>query len=197
MQSNKAVLSFRGFGLLAQLLANFPGSYNPAYKAIPGTVVDNDQSLTETQRLVLNTMTTSSPGVGGKAGNYYLAVSGVNMTWPGCAPGGRFIDTTIFLDWFQVNAQADIFAVEAGLPKVPFTDFGTGLLAGALRSRIKTGGAPPYGGIDLTQPYGVVCPPVSSIEQTDVTNRNFPGMSAFFTLSGAIDTIEVEVTVVP
>lgn len=196
-QSNKQVLCYAGFGLASQVLALSPGAWAGAFKAIPGVLADDDTSLTETQRLVLNTASTSSPGTGGKGGNWYATVSGLNVTFPGVAPGGKWVDTTIGIDWLQANMQADVFAVMASFNKIPYTDFGIGLIGGAIESRLKTASRAPFGLIDGTRPITVTVPPAASVSLTDKNNRNLSGLSAQAFIQGAIITTEIGVTLTP
>jgi Protein of unknown function (DUF3383) len=194
VQSNRQVLSCSGFGLASLVLAMFPGSYNVSFKSIAGVLADNDQTMTETQQLVINTCSTSQPGTGGKGGNWFKTVSGVNMVFPGVTPGGRWIDQGIFADWLQNNMQADVFAVLAGLPKVPLTDIGIALVVAAIKSRLKIGASPPYGGIDGTRPIVVNAPTAASMSQSDRNNRNLSGITGSFYFSGAINTTTIQIT---
>lgn len=195
-QSNRQVLGGGGFGLLSQLLALSPGSYTAAYKSIPGVLADTDATLTPSQSLILNTMSASAPGPGGKKGNFYRTASGLNLTWPGCAPSGRFIDNTIFIDVMQVQVQADIIALVAGLPKVPIDAIGLGLIGDTIKARMNILGKAPYGGLD---PATIVVnvPAVASISPTDDANRNVPGFSATAKLTGAGQTLGVKIVLVP
>jgi hypothetical protein len=196
-QSNKAVLSCAGFAMASLILAMNPGSYDLSYKTLAGVVVDDDQSMPETEQLTLNTASTSQPGTGGKNGNWYKSINGLNLTFPGVTPGGRWMDTTIFIDWLQANMQADLLAYRAGLPKLPLTNMGIEGAKSVMKSRLKIGGSPPFGGLDLTQPYGVSGPTIETMSPADINNRNLAGLSAFGFLSGSINTIGVQVTVTP
>ena len=194
-QSNKEVLSCAGCGMASLATALSPGSYALSYKTIAGVIPDDPTSMSETQQLILNTASVANPGTGGKNGNWYQTISGLHLTFPGVTPGGRWMDTTIFIDWFVVNLAADLLAYFAGLPKVPLTDIGIQGAVAVIKSRIKIGGAAPYGGFDLTQPWSVTFPTAASLSQTDRNNRNCPGLGATAFLSGAINTAPVGVTV--
>lgn len=194
--SGQAVLSYAGFGMNSQILAQNPGSYALSYKSIPGVIVDTDQSLTTTEALIINTASTASPGTGGKNGNYYAQVSGLPISWPGVSGSGQWCDNTIFVDWLQANMQADVFAVLAGLPKVPYTDFGIQLIAAAIKTRLDIGASSQFGGIvDGTQT--VTVPRASQVSATDKNNRNLSGLTFTAILSGAVNTVQIQGALTP
>jgi hypothetical protein len=196
-QSNSQVLSVAGFALASLVTAMQPGSYQVAMKTIAGVVADTDQTLTETQALILNTASTSQPGTGGKNGNYYKTVSGLNLTWPGVTPGGRWVDQGIFCDWLQNNVQADVLAYLAGLPAVPLTDIGIAGFAAVIKSRLKIGASPPFGGIDGSRPIVVNVPLAANMSPADRNARNLSGVTATFFFSGAILSTEMIITGTP
>jgi hypothetical protein len=187
--SNQKLMSYGGFAMAALILAKFAGSYALSYKTLTGVPADTDQTLSETQRQFLNTASTSNPGTGGKNGNWYATVSGLNIAWPGSSAAGQWCDATIFMDWLQANMQADVFAQLAGSDKTPLTDFGIQAVVQTIKNRLKIGASPPYSGIDSAQPIDVQYPTAASMSQTDRNNRNLSGISATAFLSGAINTV--------
>lgn len=196
--SGKQLMSFAGAAAAGLALGQNPGSYNFAWKTLINVPADDESSLPEAQQLVLNTLSTSQPGPGGKLGNYYKLTSGQNILMPGTTPNPAWwADIKIFLDWFQVNVQADLAAVMAGLPKVPITDFGIGLLGDAIDARIAIGGSADFGGIDLTRPHGAIVPRAATLSTADRNARNISGLGFFFFLTNGIVTVEVKGTVSP
>jgi Protein of unknown function (DUF3383) len=194
-QSNTQLLSWAGFGMAAQILGMNPGSYALSFKTLPGVIADTDQSMTETQQLTLNTASTSQPGTGGENGNWYKIVSGIPITFPGVTPGGRWVDQGIFADWLQANVQADLFGWLAGAPRQPLTDIGIAGACAKIKSRLKTGSLPPYGGIDNTRAIVVNPPPggAAGMSTQDRNNRNLSGITASFFFTGAINSTELQI----
>ena len=201
-QNDQQLLCFAGAATCGQALAMHPGSYTLAYKTLPGVPADSDTTLTEAQAMGLNTMTAATPGPGGKNGNYYKTVSGQNWLFPGTCPSGRFMDLTIFIDWLQTRMQAAVAAVIAGLPKLPFTDFGIGAIGDAVRAVLILGSTPAYGGIlpdgqDPTRPILVTVPTAASLTSAQRATRNVPGISFSAGLQGAIETTTVQGSLIP
>jgi Protein of unknown function (DUF3383) len=192
--SGRQLLSYTGAAMLGLMLPFNPGFASFAYKTVAGVLADSDASLTEDQALILNTMTAGNPGPGGKKGNYYKTQAGLDITWPGVTPSGEWADVVIFIDWLQVNAQADVLAFIAGQPKVPFTDFGAASIGNVIKNRLKIGASKAYGGIDAAQPIVVAVPLVDTVDATNKVARNLPNVTASATLSGAILTTGVAIT---
>lgn len=190
--SGKQLLSYTGAAMLGELLPFNPGQAAWGYKTPVGVTPDDDVSLTETEALILNTMSVSNPGPGGKRGNYFKVTSDEGFTFPGCTPGGEWADITIFVDWLQTNMQADVLALLLNAPKLPFTDFGIGLIANAIRNRIKIGASSAFGGIDGSQPITVNVPTASTVDATDRGNRNLPNVTFGAALTGAILTVGIQ-----
>lgn len=201
-QNDSSVLSYAGAAMCGQLLAMNPGSYTAAYKTLPGVPADSDTTLTEGQALALNTQTAANPGSGGKWGNYYKTQAGQNWTFPGVTPSGQYVDLTIGIDWLQTHMQADVAAVLAGLPKLPFTDNGIALIRNAIDSRLRLASTPAYGlilpdGQDPARPISVIVPAASAVSPTDRGNRNLPNVSWSAGLAGAILTTSIFGTLLP
>lgn len=201
-QNDQQLLCYAGAAICGQALAMNPGSYSLAYKSQPLVPADSDTTLTEAQAMALNTMTASTPGPGGKNGNYYKTVAGQNWLFPGTTPGGRFADLTIGIDWLQVNMQADVAAVLASLPKLPFTDYGIGLIKDAIDARLRLASTSAFGlvlpdGQDPKRPIKVTVPTAASIGSTDRGNRNVPNISWSAGLAGAIETATITGQLLP
>lgn len=201
-QNNSQLLCYAGAAAAGNALGRNPGSYTLGYKSLPGVPADSDTTLPEGQALAINTMSTSTPGPGGKYGNYYKTTAGQNWLWPGVAPGAEFFDLVIGIDWLQVNMQADVAGVLAGLPKVPYSDSGIGLVTDAIDKRLRIGSTPQFGlilpdGQDPNRPIRVTAPTAATALQTDRANRNLAGVSFSAGLAGAIQTASIQGTVVP
>jgi hypothetical protein len=201
-QNNSQLLCYEGAAVCGLALGQNPGSYTVAEKSLAGVPADTDTTLPEGGALVLNTMTAANPGSGGKGGNYYKTVSGLNWFFPGVTPGGQFLDITISIDWLVVNIQADVLAVLASLPKVPFTDAGISVIQTAIDRRLRIGSTATYGmivpdGSDPTRPIVVTVPTAASLTSTQRQTRNLSGVSWSAGLQGAIQTVTIQGTLTP
>lgn len=201
-QNNAQLLCYAGAATCGQALAMNPGSYTLAYKSLPTVPADSDTTLTESQALALNSMSAGNPGPGGKSGNYYKTVAGQNWLFPGTAPSGRFFDLTIGIDWLQTRMQAAVAAAIAGLPKLPFTDFGIGAIKDAIDGVLRLGSTPQYGlilpdGQDPKRPILVNVPTAASLTSAQRATRNVPGITFSAGLQGAIETTIVTGVLIP
>ena len=201
-QNNQELLSYGGASIVSYFLSQLPGSYNPAFKAEPGVPADSDTTLPEGEALILNTMTASAPGPGGKNGNYYKSQGGQPYFFPGCAPGGQFFDLTIGIDDLTIAMQVAVIAYLAGLPKVPFDDFGLQGLGAVVRGVLVSRSAPPYGlilpdGQDPLRPISVIVPPASSYTSAQRAARVATGILWSAGLQGAIDGAVISGTLNP
>lgn len=179
VQNNTALLNYAGAAMLGNRLPSNPGSDTWAYKTLNGVPADSQVSLNETMQLALIA----------KNGNYYTTVAGVNISFPGQAPGTQFMDISRFIDWVQLNMQIDILALFASQQKVPYTDVGIDMVANVVKNRLKLGASPAFGGIDGTQPIVVTFPTLSQTLPTDRTSRNLPNGTFSARLAGAIHTV--------
>ena len=206
-QNDQQLLCYAGAATMGQILAMNPGSYTFAYKQLPLVPADSDTTLTEGQAMALNTMSASTPGPGGKSGNYYKTVAGQNWLFPGTTPDGvsgsfKFADLVIGVDWLQTNMQADVAAVIAGLPKLPYTNIGMSLIKHAIYARLSLASSPQYGlivpdGSDPTRPIVVTVPNVSNLTPQQRASRGVTGITWSAGLQGAIETATVTGTLLP
>ena len=206
-QNDQELLCYAGAATMGQMLAMNPGSYTMAFKSLPLVPADSDTTLTEGQAMVLNTMSASTPGPGGKSGNYYKTVAGQNWIFPGSTPSGvsgsfKFADLVIGVDWLQTNMQADVAAVIAGLPKLPYTNIGMSLIKNAIYARLSLASSPQYGlivpdGSDPTRPIKITVPDVSTLTPQQRASRGVTGITWSAGLQGAIETAKVQGTLLP
>jgi hypothetical protein len=201
-QNNSQLLCYEGAALCGNALARYPGSYTMGYKNLPNVPADSDTTMPEGFAMALNTMTASVPGTGGKNGNYYKTVAGQNWFFPGVTPGGQFADVTIGIDYLIVNLQAIVAGVLAGLPKVPFTDFGLQLIRSAIYNYLALLSAAPYNfivpdGTDPLRPITVTVPRASTLTPAQRTTRGITGISCSAGIQGAIQTAGVSIVLNP
>lgn len=196
--SGVQLLSGLGLGAASYILGQAAGTANLAWQAFPGVVADNDQSLTETQALIINTDTAAVPGVGGQNGNYYRQVAGLNIFWPGCTPSGEWVDQVIGVDVMQAAVQTNVVAYVAGLPKVPLTDFGIGNTADVVATTMSGFATPPGKGtqnalLDGKRGIAITKPTAASLTPLQRQQRNLSGISAAAFFSGAANTVGVQI----
>jgi hypothetical protein len=206
-QNDQQVLCYAGAATMGQMLAMNPGSYTMAFKSLPLVPADSDTTLTEGQAQAINSMTASTPGPGGKSGNFYKTVAGQNWIFPGSTPSGvsgsfKFADLVIGVDWLQTNMQADVAAVIAGLPKLPYTNIGMSLIKHAIYARLSLASSQQYGlivpdGADPTRPIKITVPDVSSLTPQQRASRGVTGITWSAGLQGAIETAVVTGTLIP
>ena len=201
-QNNQELLSYAGASIVSYFLSQVPGSYNPAFKSEPGVPSDSDTTLPEGLALILNTMTASAPGPGGKFGNYYKFQGGQPYFFPGCAPGGQFFDLTIGIDDLAIAMQVAVIGYLAGRPKIPFDDFGLQGLGAVIRGVLVSRSAAPYGlilpdGQDPLRPIQVNVPPASSYTSAQRAARVATGITWSAGLQGAVDGAVITGTLNP
>jgi hypothetical protein len=201
-QNNQQLLNYAGAATCGQALAMNPGSYTLAYKTLPLVPADSDTTLPEGAALVINTMTAAVPGPGGKNGNYYKTTAGENWLWPGCAPSGQFFDLTIGLDSLALAIQQAVAATLAGLPKVPFDDFGLKLIGTAIRNVLVLYSQAQYqfilpDGQDPARPIQVNTPTAASLTSAQRATRDVSGFSWSAGLQGAIQNAVLNGKLIP
>lgn len=162
--------------LLGMLLTRDAGSYTGAFQTLAGISVDNLSANEDTARATKNV-------------SRYTRVHGLNITWDGKGPSGRYIDITIFADWLYATIQVDAFAYisqsGSGL-KVAYTSEGLSGLKGTIRGSLAKGKKNPNPGLDPNVQSIVVVPDVSAQTQSDRTNRIARGITFSDRCSGAL-----------
>ena len=203
LQNNSTqLLNYGGANICAYMLSQNPGSAVAAYKSQPGVPADTDTTLPESYALNINSMTAGNPGPGGKYGNYYKTVAGQNWLWPGCAPSGEFIDIYIGQTALNLAIQQAVAVVLAGLPKVPFDDFGLGLIGTAIEGVLRLYSTTQYNfilpdGQDPTRPINVVVPKASSLTSAQRASRDVTGFAWSAGLQGAILNAAIQGSLIP
>ncbi len=172
--------SFADVGIFANLSTRTPGSYTASFKDIIGVTAD---SLTET----------FSKNVRAKYGNTFELMASARITREGMVVAGEYLDVIIFCDWLQARITEALFAHLVRTPKVPFTDSGIRALGGDIKSVLDLGVK--NGGIADDTPYTLTLPRASDCSVNDRALRKLTGVTATARLAGAIQAIDVNVTV--
>lgn len=169
------------------------------YKQEPGVV---PESISDSQAAVLEA----------KNINVYASYNnGTQLIQYGVCSSGQFIDTIQGVDWFQNDVQTQCFNVlYTSTTKVPQTDAGinqiTNACTAACQDAINNGFAAPgqwngpsFGSLQtgqyLKNGYYVFAQSVSTQSQADRDARKAPPIQIALKLAGAVNTVDVLVTV--
>ncbi len=157
-------------------LAADPGSITWAFKSLAGVSVD---ALQAGERSSLTTKNWSS----------YESVNGLNITFEGKTPSGRFIDVTHFVDWLYSTIQINAFALLANAPKLPYTAAGLSAIKGSVENSLAQGKKNPNPGLDPDYVSVVSIPPVAEQTTVDRAARIVRGIDFQDRLSGALHSL--------
>jgi hypothetical protein len=165
-----------GAALLGKLLTLDAGSYTGAFQSLAGITVD-----------VLSAGELTA--VKAKRVSKYTRIHGLNLTFEGRSPSGRFIDVTIFADWLYATIQTDSFAyiTQSGSgKKVAYTNAGLSGLKGTIEGSLAKGKKNPNPGLDPETQSVVTIPAVAQQAQADRANRIVRGIDFSDRCSGAL-----------
>ncbi len=149
---------------------------------------------------------TAQTNLGGKNGNWFSTIGGVNVT-SGPKPGGggktasgRYIDVQRGADWLSVNLQADLFALmvneggDLGYDAIGFQKVET-TIATRLNDGLDKGFLTPFvSGQFAGQDWNIVMPNLADIPQADKTNRLLAGIQIDALIRGKIHNMEATLT---
>lgn len=169
------------------------------YKQMPGLTPED---MTDSVAAILKS----------KNCNVYASYdNGTQLFQYGNCSSGEFIDTIQGVDWFQNDVQTEIFNVlYTTTTKVPQTDAGINQLTNACTAACQdavnnglsapgTWNGPSFGAIQTGQflktGYYVFAPSVSTQSQADRDARKSPPIQIALKLAGAVNTVDVLVTV--
>lgn len=171
-------------GWLSQRLTDDPGSDTWAFKTVKGA---SPTKLKAGQRNALK----------GKNCSFYVTEGGLNVTFDGKSPSGRYGDTVRGIDWLYARSLEALFGVIAQAKKVPYTDAGVDIVVGALQAVFNLAAAP--GLLLSNNPAPVIsAPKVKDVPNAKRINRILPDLKGKAQLAGAIhgvDPIDITVSV--
>lgn len=177
-------------GQMGEALPFDPGSQTWKFKTPKGVA---SYSLTSGQSAIV--IGTIDNPTGGKNGNTFTRVAGVDIIENGQVASGEYIDVIRGLDDLKSAIQENIFALFTSnvSRKVPFTDGGIttheNTLKGVLNNKADQG-------IITTESISVTSPKVADVPTPDKAARNLPNVKWGATLQGAIHSSEIDGTVV-
>lgn len=137
--------------------------------------------------------------------------NGTQLIQYGVCSSGQYIDTIQGVDWFQNDVQTQVFNVlYTSTTKIPQTDAGMNQLTNACTAACQDAtnndlaapgqwNGPAFGALQTGQylktGYYVFCPSVNSQSQADRDARVSPPIQIALKLAGAVNTVDVLVTV--
>lgn len=158
--------------------ARDPGSYTPAFKELKSIRTANlkQSAITALQA---------------KNGTRYTREYGINMTYEGKTPSGRYWDVVRFLDWMDYTIKADYHAFFANNDVVPFGSKGLTLAKGVLDVALKKGVT--AGGFDgVDSPPLVFMPAFADTTVGERASRVLKNVSFTARGSGALHGLEIQ-----
>lgn len=168
---------FTGAAWLGSRLPLPAGSENWKFASLAGVAV---VKLTGTQ--VAN--------ITAKSGNYYYPIGAINITANGNTANGSFIDLTRGRDWFAQRLQQRIVGILTSTDeKIPFTDQGISQVEAEVRGQCDE--AILRGFLAANPAPIVTAPTAASVDSTDRSNRNLPGVTFQGQSAGAINKVAV------
>lgn len=172
-----ADVNFIDAAAMGRALALVPGSYTLALKDLQGILVS---TLTPTQRA--NAL--------GKNCNVYEERGSLNQVNYGTMASGKRIDQIHGRDWLSNEVTTQIFAALSKPLKVPFTDAGIAVVDQAARVAGALGVTRNY-----LASYTTTVPKLSDVSALDKGNRVLKGCKMVAVESGAIESVEYQITV--
>lgn len=166
---------FEAAGELGRWLPTDPGKATPKFKTL---ALVRPVTLTDTHKINLRARRMNS---------YEQVVTDRAFFWEGTVFSNvyKFFDIRRNSDWLADNVQKEELGILVGSDIVPETPAGVSKLASGLR---KVGALAETQGV-LRAGWTVAVPDFDSIPQTDLDNRNLPGLTLAGAFAGAIHTV--------
>ena len=182
--------SFLEAGQMGEALPFDPGSQNWKFKTIVGVA---SYGLTSTESS--NMIGTIDDPTGGKNGNVYTSIAGIDIIQNGQVASGEYIDVIRGLDWLKARLQENLFALFTSdvNRKVPYTDGGIQTVVNNTEGTLNDGAEQ---GIIVKEDITITAPLAKDVSAAQKAARNLPNILWGSTLQGAINTAEIEGTVV-
>lgn len=150
-----------------------------AFRELKGIPVDN---LTPTQ--VSNMQTAVHVSI-------YVTNRGVNMTWEGKAPGGKFADLSVFLAWLDARIGESVFNLLVREPRLGYTTKGIGKVGDAVWEVIRTAFAREAISPDFPITFALPKPADATTEERAARTLGGGGIRFGFVFAGAIHKVQV------
>jgi hypothetical protein len=165
----------------SRILSLTPGSYTTAYKSLE---LASTKQWTTTQETLLREFHL----------NQYSVTAGVNITFNGVGTNGGYIDLYIGAVYLEARMQEDVFSLMTSQNKIPMNNNGINQVANTINARLQQSIIDEY---LLNDPQPVINVPLASaLSAIDKSNRLLTGISFVAYASNAIQTIQINGTVV-
>lgn len=172
--NNVGVTTGLGAGVCGMGFPQNEGSITWANKVITGVPLSKYTTAEEEELL-------------GENINYLTREKGFNITQFGRTLSGSNIDITRSKDWLNNRISESLTSALVNSKKIAFTTKGLSIISNALSEVGAQAVAQ-----DMLSKYDVVIPNVDEIPSTDKANRVLRNVKFIATLSGAVETIELE-----
>lgn len=175
----QAAINYPENAYSGRMVPTQPGAATWAYKNLKGVVADD---LTTNQSI--NGRTISHV-------NTYEIIGGIAVTRDGITSAGTYIDIRVGIDWLEARIQERVFQRIASLDKIPYTDFGIGIIEAELRAQLDQ--AVSVGLIN--DDYQIQVPKAADVSPVDKAQRLLPDVFFTATLTNAIHRVIIQGTV--
>lgn len=166
-------------GIAGEILPLTPGTWTEKFKSPAG--------------VLSYTLTATAEGaVEAKNGNHFQVVSGTAIVAQGKTSKGSFLDFVMFLDLLKARVQAGIFGILVNSKKIPFDDNGIAAVVAAVRGAIAD--CVQEGSVDPAS-VSVRAPRVVDVNAGKRASRELPNVNASLRYTGAIHSVDVNLTV--
>jgi hypothetical protein len=166
-----------------------PGTRTWAVKELSGITAD---ALTDTQYAFL-TGTAQAPASGKNVNVFVPFGPQVSVTNRGMMASGRFIDVQIVADWLANQVQVSVANLLLGNGKIPYDTSGIELVSMAVLQPLQA--AKDDGILAQDQEIVVSTPDSASVPVTDRVARQLNNVTASVVYSGAIQNVQIDITV--
>lgn len=166
--------NYIGSAWQGKCLPKDPGSQTWAYKQLTGVVADD---LTSAQ---VNAII-------GKNGNVYTTIGGVDCTRYGKVFSGEYVDVVRGIDWLRARLQEAVFSLLVNTDKVPMSDVGISMVAGAVSSVLA---AAESAGVLISGSSEITVPKYADLTEAQKLARELP-VSFTAKLEGAIHFVSI------
>ena len=164
---------------LGKQLAKIPGSSNWKYQSLSGVTGDQLFESAELQVAAYNA-------------TYYTFFASKNVTIGGKMFSGEWIDAIHGIDWITTSLEIALASLLVDVEKVPYTTRGDGLIDTAIRSVLKLASDNNVINDDFSVDFTI---DIANVPLADRTARIRKGIEVFFTLTGAINEMNIKVVV--
>ncbi len=180
--AQRATNDYRDAAWLANTLSYEPGEATPAFKLLPGILVDRLSSGEEN-------------AVKAKFWSVYVTTNNINYTYQGKTGAGDFIDLTIGVDWLHARLQEEIFGLKASAKKIPYTQKGIDAVVASGQKVLNRATVAPNTILSPDFPPVMRGPSIANVPTADKSTRTLNNVTFEGVFTGAIHNTNIRGTV--